>query len=408
MGGVPELRFPEFSGEWKEVVVSKVLEFGRSYSFSRAKLSDDGDVNYIHYGDIHKHFQHTINFSRSKLPTVYSSELPPEPFYLQENDLIMADASEDYADIGKSAEVKHIGNTKAVAGLHTFVLRDKGNSFAPSYKGYMFYSPTVTKKLKRIATGISVLGISKGNLSKLPLTIPSLPEQQKIADFLTAIDEKIIILTDKITQLKTYKKGMMQKLLSGELRFPGFTDTWREVKLGETGTIITGSTPPTKDSENYGDDYLWVTPTDIRETKIVYSTNKKLSMVGAEKARMIPKNSLLVTCIASIGKNVILKEKGSCNQQINAITPNGNFDVDFLYYIIENNVNKLLAYAGGGSMLILNKKDFSSIKFEFPPFPEQQKIADFLTAIDDKLTIEQEKLDQLKLYKQGLLQKMFI
>jgi len=379
MGNVPELRFPEFSGEWEEVKLGDITTF---FDSRRIPLKESERVagEYPYYGA-----SGIIDYVND---------------YIFDGEYILL--GEDGANIiMRNSRLVFLAKGKFWVNNHAHIFQTNGSN-------YFLCEALERINFLKYNTGTAQPKLNADIVKKIKIYLPPLPEQQKIADFLTAIDEKITILTDKITQLKTYKRGMMQKLLSGELRFPGFKDAWREVRLGETGTIITGSTPPTKDSENYGDDYLWVTPTDIRETKIVYSTNKKLSMVGAEKARMIPKNSLLVTCIASIGKNVILKEKGSCNQQINAITPNGNFDVDFLYYIIENNVNKLLAYAGGGSMLILNKKDFSSIKFEFPPFPEQQKIADFLTAIDDKLTIEQEKLDQLKLYKQGLLQKMFI
>ena len=117
------------------------------------------------------------------------------------------------------------------------------------------------------------------------------------------------------------------------LRFKDFKDFWTKIKVNEIGKIATGTTPSTKETHFYGGNFLWVTPTDING-KEVLSTTKKLTLAGLNNGRKIPKNSVLATCIASIGKNCILREDGSCNQQINAITPSNDFNVDFVYYLI--------------------------------------------------------------------------
>ena len=181
---------------------------------------------------------------------------------------------------------------------------------------------------------------------------------------------------------------------------------WIEKHLYEIGNIVTGNTPSTKILDNYGNDYLWVTPTDI-EGKEIYKTNKKLSHKGYNVSRKIPANSLLVTCIASIGKNCILREDGSCNQQINAITPNSDYDVDFLYYLIAFNENLLHKESGTGQMEILNKQSFSELEMKFPSLPEQQKIASFLSLIDENIEKQELKLILLNKYKRGLLFKIF-
>lgn len=247
--------------------------------------------------------------------------------------------------------------------------------------------------------------------SKISIQVPSLQEQQKIADFLVSVDNWIDDLKSQKESLEKYKKGMMQKLFSREIRFKDangndFPD-WEKTKIKDTGEISTGTTPSTANKGFYGGSIVWVTPTDINDTKYIATSERKLTDLGLKNGRAVPKGSLLVTCIASIGKNAILLVDGSCNQQINAIKPNKNYNVDFLYYLIKHHINRLLKYAGGG-MLIVNKKDFSNIIFEIPSLQDQQKIADFLSSIDSQIELKQKQIQQTEQWKKGLMQEMFV
>lgn len=173
-----------------------------------------------------------------------------------------------------------------------------------------------------------------------------------------------------------------------------FSD-WTEMCLEDVGEIRTGTTPNIKDLKNIGGSYLWVTPTDITGKEVTV-TATTLSKEGMDVAREIPANSVLVTCIASIGKNCVLRKKGSCNQQINSITPKFGYDVDFLYYLICRKESVLHSFAGHGGMEILNKSEFSKLIFKFPSFEEQQKIAAFFTALDEKISLTREKISSIR------------
>ncbi len=151
--------------DWEVVKVGEKFDFLKTYSNSREDLNNQDDISYIHYGEIHTKHKFYIDFAKFKLPKINKSKLPNEITFAQNGDLVIADASEDYADIGKSAEIKNL-TSKAVSGLHTFLLRDKNNNFVDGYKGYLLYNEIVARSIKKIATGISVLGISKTNLSK--------------------------------------------------------------------------------------------------------------------------------------------------------------------------------------------------------------------------------------------------
>lgn len=112
-------------------------------------------------------------------------------------------------------------------------------------------------------------------------------------------------------------------------------DGWDVKKLGKIATIVTGNTPPTKDRDNYGDDYFFVSPADLQKGKFILDAAKKLSQKGFDISRKLPQNSILFTCIGStIGKSGIAPFELTCNQQINAILPNERFSSDFLFYVL--------------------------------------------------------------------------
>ncbi len=200
---------------------------------------------------------------------------------------------------------------------------------------------------------------------------------------------------------------MMSKK-SPQLRFEGFTDDWEERKLKELGDIQTGNTPPTSNADNYSvDGMLWVTPTDIKSL-VISDTSKKLSEAGVLKARIAKAGSILVTSIASIGKNTLVTKDVGFNQQINALTPTHNNDSYFLLTQSEKWSAKMKQTAAAATMQIVNKTDFSNISTLVPVRKdEQKKIGAFFKQLDNTIALHQRKLDLLKEQKKGYLQKMF-
>ena len=193
-----------------------------------------------------------------------------------------------------------------------------------------------------------------------------------------------------------------------EIRFKGFTDDWEQRKLRELGEIITGSTPDTSKSEYYSEEGMpWVTPSDIVSNIISY-TPKKLSDVGVTVGRVVPANTILCTCIASIGKNALLTVRGSFNQQINSLTPNSDNDAYFLLTESELWSNHMKVMAASGTMQIVNKSEFSEIVTMIPKHDEQRKIGEYFSNLDNLITLHQRKLEKLKKIKKAMLEKMFV
>lgn len=168
---------------------------------------------------------------------------------------------------------------------------------------------------------------------------------------------------------------------------------WKEYKLGEIGAVITGNTPSSKNPEDWGDEMLFVTPSDYKNyLKYANCSDRKLSSTGFNRLnkKILPPNSLLVTCIGSdMGK--VVKASNYCitNQQINSIIPNDNFDSDFIYYKLIDLYDTLRIYGGDGTAVpIVNKTDFENIVAEVPENKEEQeRIAGILSSLDDKIDL---------------------
>jgi len=266
-----------------------------------------------------------------------------------------------------------------------------------AYLWAVLNSYIMPRYLPKIQSGSAQPQLTKRDVEYLPILLPVKPEQQQIADLLATWDRAIELKEFLAKEKETQKKGLMQKILTPSKH-------WEMKKLGEISEIVTGTTPKTTIEGYYNGEYPWITPTDICDNKYIFSSERQLTEKGLKKGRFVPKDSLLVTCIASIGKNAILKKDGSCNQQINAIFPSEEHSNDFLYYLITFNTNKLLTYAATTATAIINKATFENIIFKLPPFPEQNRIAEILSTADREIELLKEEIEHLKEQKKGLMQ----
>lgn len=183
---------------------------------------------------------------------------------------------------------------------------------------------------------------------------------------------------------------------------------WSVKKLKDVANVITGSTPPTSDLTNYGTEYLFVSPVDIKDNvKFINNTVTKLSFKGHSLGRVVSAGSPLFVCIGStIGKIAIAGQTLTTNQQINSCIVNNQNDNEFLYYVLLFNANKIRQLAGEQAVPIINKSTFEKISFIFPPLPEQEKIAGILGTWDEVIEKLSTLIEKKKLLKKGLMQKL--
>ncbi|MGL2438890.1 restriction endonuclease subunit S [Helicobacter pylori] len=249
----------------------------------------------------------------------------------------------------------------------------------------------------------TILRLYNDNFRNTLIPLPPLNEQIAIANILSALDHYLCALDALILKKEGVKKALSFELLSQRKRLKGFNQAWQRVKVKDFGIIITGSTPLTQISEYWNGTISWITPTDINDNKDIFNSERKITQKGLDTIRMIPKNSVLVTCIASIGKNAILRVNGACNQQINAIIPNKDFNADFIYYLMENNKQYLLGKAGVTATYIISKQVFEEIDFFVPKdLDEQIAISNILSGLDNEIISLKNKKRQFDNIKKAL------
>lgn len=275
---------------------------------------------------------------------------------------------------------------------------------------WLFYKLT-SLKLDKLNMATGTPGLNRNLVYSLKTALPSRPEQQKIAEVLSAVDEGIGKVGEAIKKTERLKKGLMQKLLTEGIGHREFKDSeigkipkeWEVEKLSGIGEIITGTTPSTKIEEYWGEGYPFVTPTDFSDKKYVDKTERYVTQKGIKKARIIPKNSVMVTCIASVGEISMASMECITNQQINTIVCNNGINPHYVYYIMLFRKNILKRWAGITTSPIIKKSLFEKFPLPLPPLPEQQKIAGILADVDKKIELERKRKSKLERIKKGLM-----
>lgn len=388
---IPKLRFPEFSEEWQEKKLGEnieeyiervrvptnlpILTSSRSGLFRQKDYYDNREVvNEGEYGVLPRGY---ITYRHMSDDLVFKFNL---------NNIV------DKGAISKEYPVFKTINMNSYFLIMTLNYGTKFKKFAIEQK----QGGTRTRLYLK-------------NLKKLAVTLPSLKEQQKIADFLTSVDEKISFLDNKVKLLQKYKKGVMQKIFSQEIRFKNengnnYSD-WNELKIGEIFH---------QREERYenGLDLLSVT---------ISSGVVKRSGIEGKDNSSADKSNYKKVCIDDIvynsmrmwqGASGVSKFDGVVSPAYTVLKSNKkNCSRFFGYYFkLPKLIYTFKRYSQGLTSDTWNLKypQISVIKISVPSYPEQQKIADFLTSIDDIITLEENRLEKAKKVKKSLLQQMII
>ena len=272
------------------------------------------------------------------------------------------------------------------------------------------YYPTY-KQIQRMSVGGIMSGLSSSIIRKIKLPVPPLKEQLKISSILSVWDKAIELKEKLIEQKKELKKGLMQKLLTGEVRLPGFEGEWKEVKLKDLGVLKAGSAFPEKYQNQLNGKYPFFKVSDMNNEeneKYMLTANNYISEdIRTElKASVIPKNSIV---FAKVGAALFLERKrllkfDSCiDNNMMALVVKENIDFSFVYYLLLN--MKLSRYSNVGALPSLNSKDVYSIKCKVPEtFEEQKAISRFLSLFDKEISLLQNELLSIEQQKKGLMQ----
>lgn len=244
-------------------------------------------------------------------------------------------------------------------------------------------------------------------VKQLPIIYPpSIEEQRCITEVLSDVDNLISSLQKLIEKKKAIKQGAMQELLTGKKRLPGFSGEWKKYKVGESGVVVTGSTPPRSNRNLWGGNFPWVSARDFIG-KYISSSYEHVTSEGKNYCRILPAESVLVTCIASIGLNGIAAIPLATNQQINAIVCNNDFYNEIVYYSLVYNKEKLKLMAGQTAVPIISKQQFEEFEILLPRnVLEQKAIAKVLSDMDCEIEQLEKKLAKYQQIKQGMMQEL--
>ncbi len=389
--------------EWSIKKLGDCFSFLKTPSYSRNETTSVGDVHYIHYGDIHTKYPSHV--CPSDINIYVSEEQAAKGTYLENGDLILLDASEDYEGTTKCIELINIENgDKIISGLHTFALRDNSNNFANGFRAYITSMPLIRKNFWKQVTGIKVYGVSKDNLKKLKLLLPPLSEQKKIAEILSCWDDGIEKLSALIDKKKLQKKALMQQLLTGKHRLKGFSKPWEEVKLGDVCFTFSGGTPLVGNQKFYNGNIPFIRSGEIHSDK----TEIFISQEGLDNssAKLVHKGDLLLALYgATSGEVDISKIDGAINQAILCIRSK-KINLYFLNNVFQNEKNNILKKYLQGGQGNLSADIIKSLRIFLPSISEQQAIADVLSKADEEIELLNKKLEAFKEQKKGLMQQL--
>jgi len=418
---IPALHFPEFKSEWKEKKYEDIFSFRVTNSFSRENLNyDTGSVKNIHYGDIHTKFHTLFDITKELVPFI-NPEIDikriAEENYCKEGDLLIADASEDYNDVGKCVEIVNLNGERVLAGLHTILARPDLYKMAIGFNGYLMQTENIRLQIKTLAHGSKVLSISTKALGGIDLVIPDIPEQQKIASFLTSIDERLQALKKKKSLLERFKKGIMQKIFSQELRFKDEKgkefSKWEEKRLGEIAKLQAGFAFKSELFKKEGTPVIRISNISNNNNYIDFENIVYYDEIPNAENFTIRSGDLIIAMSgATTGKASIynLDFNSYLNQRVGLFksrTNQLNYSYLVQFVFSEEFKKQLDAILVAGAQPNVSSTDIETLAIQFPCLAEQNKIANFLSAIDEKITYCMTEIEKTEQYKKGLLQQMF-
>ena len=263
---------------------------------------------------------------------------------------------------------------------------------------------------KRAKKAVNQASINRQDIFELPILLPPLAEQRAIAAVLDSVDEAIERTEAVIATTERLRDALLHELLTRGV--PGWHTEWKEapgigtipacwevVRLEDVAEVITGSTPSRKVNEYYGGNIPWVKPSDLSSGRLIDSSEEYLTETGAAVVRQVPADSVLVSCIGTIGEVAISRVPLCFNQQINALVPHSTALSAFLYWACCRQSAHLLSISAKTAVPILNKTAFSTVRIAFPPTSEQRAIVAVLDGVDDAIERTREEWASLQALK---------
>ena len=402
---IPELRFPEFEkdGEWVEKRLGKIgepLMCKRIFKEQTTSNPEKG-IPFYKIGTFGKEADSYISID------LYNEFKAKYNFPAKGDILISASGT-----IGRL--VIYDGSPAYFQDSNIVWL---GNDEAEIINEFLFYCYSIVNW--QTSDGGVIKRLYNSDLKNISIGFPkNEKEQQKIASCLSSLDELITAHSDKLETLKDHKKGLMQNLFPQKgqkipnYRFPEFEKDgeWEGKELGEICKFTGGGTPSKNKDSYWTGKYPWISSSDIAEDSIHQITISRFITEQAIKesaTKIVPAKSILLVSRVGVGKLAFTTEPICTSQDFTNLTPT-NDNLVFLAYCLKSHKEDLLAFNQGMAIKGFTKKDVESLKIFLPVNEkEQQKVASCLSALDELITAQSEKIEQLQQHKKGLMQGLF-
>ena len=403
---VPQLRFPEFSGEWEEKILKDLTKINQGLQIPIADRFTEKVEN--------SYFYITNEFLKENSSNKYFIQNPSESVLCTEKDVLMTRT-------GNTGQV--VTNVNGAFHNNFFKIKYSDDLNKDFLVEFLRLRAT-QNMIFRYAGTSTIPDLNHGDFYRLKLKLPSKPEQQKIATFLIAVDNKIEQLSKKQALLGEYKKGLMQQIFSQAIRFKAddgsdFPD-WEEVKLGNIGEFKTSSVDK-KIVEGQKLIQLVNYMNVYKHENIKNNSTKDLMIVSANETQLnasdLKKGDILFTPSSEtpddIGHSVVIFEDlmdTLYSYHLMRFRPKVQLDILYSHYFcnIPDVLRQISRVATGSTRFTISVGEFSKIQINLPSLLEQTKIANFLSAIDNKIEKVGKQLVESKQFKKALLQQMFV
>ena len=406
---VPELRFPNFSEEWKKFVFKdQIISIEKGTDLLGSE--DNMGIPLIKMGNIKRGY-----FSFNKLEKLRESETIQEKYYIKKGDFLF-NTRNTMELVGKSATWTNKSDKFAFnSNIARIVLKDIDTYFF----NYLYNTSKMINKVKSLAVGTtSVAAIYPRDLNHLNYFLPLIAEQEKIGEFFSKLDRQIELEEQKLAKLEEQKKGYMQQIFSQELRFKDedgndYTE-WKTKKLDELGEFNSGVGFPEKyQGGNTGVPFFKVSDMNLLgNEKFMNTANNYVSIEQIKQKKWKVIQSVPAIIFAKVGAAIMLNRKRMIlnpfliDNNTMSYSFSNHWDTNFGYVVFQ--MLNLPKYAQVGALPSYNSKDIGIIQIRLPIKEEQEKIGDFFSKLDEHINKQNQKIAGLKLRKQGFLQKMFV
>src|SRR5690606_9180047 len=397
----PKLRFPEFSGDWESDKFKSYVKLNQGLQIPISERFTEYVPN--------SYFYITNEFLNKNSGKSYYIVNPSNSVICKESDILMTRT-------GNTGKV--VTNVKGAFHNNFFKISYNSNVYKDFLYFYLIHPKIQHIILSRAGTS-TIPDLNHSDFYSINFVHPSLTEQQKIADYLTTIDKKISLLEEKKTELLRYNKAMMQKLFAQEIRckdengndFP----EWEDLTICDIVSNIGGTA-----LEKYVDiklNYKFISIGIYSKDGRYIDNNARIELNDKTKTKLLNKNDLVMVLNDKtssgdiIGSTILIDDDNYIyNQRSERLIPKDFINSRFLWHKLNSKDfrKKVFTNAQGGTQIYVNFPIVKKLSVKIPSLPEQEKIADFLSAMDESIEKVNEQIIQTQSFKKAMLQQMFV